>query len=317
MTGSPPDAGLQAIAAQLLSNGRLLRSWPLEGGQSAELRAMAAAGRSGRPITVVIRHYAGDQEQNGRRLEREYRLQKLLHAAGVAVPLPLLLDLSCQHVPYPYLVSEYVDGRMWFDPPDTGIYGEQMALHLATVHQLVAATTAGIPLPRADGVCQERMTLPLSGAAGEQDTDMIHETLRRTGVPPQTNADVLLHGDYWPGNTLWRDGELAAVIDWEDALVGDPLLDLARSRSEIAWIFGMEAMARFSDAYLRHAPQDTTNLPYWDLCAALRQIRLANGSYAASAAYFHQHGRTDITAGLFQARLAHFIRQALEALGPR
>jgi aminoglycoside phosphotransferase (APT) family kinase protein len=35
----------------------------------------------------------------------------------------------------------------------------------------------------------------------------------------------LLHGDYWPDNTLWRDGRLVCVIDWEDAALGDPLAD--------------------------------------------------------------------------------------------
>src|SRR5438067_5191571 len=28
------------------------------------------------------------------------------------------------------------------------------------------------------------------------------------------NERVLLHGDFWPGDTLWRDGRLVAVIDW-------------------------------------------------------------------------------------------------------
>ena len=27
---------------------------------------------------------------------------------------------------------------------------------------------------------------------------------------------ALLHGDYWPGNVLWKNGALVGVIDWED-----------------------------------------------------------------------------------------------------
>jgi aminoglycoside phosphotransferase (APT) family kinase protein len=32
---------------------------------------------------------------------------------------------------------------------------------------------------------------------------------------------------------LWRDGRIVAVIDWEDAQVGDPLADLANTRLEL------------------------------------------------------------------------------------
>jgi aminoglycoside phosphotransferase (APT) family kinase protein len=42
---------------------------------------------------------------------------------------------------------------------------------------------------------------------------------------------VLLHGDFWPGNALWRDGALVAILDWEDAAIGDPLADVANAGS--------------------------------------------------------------------------------------
>jgi hypothetical protein len=60
---------------------------------------------------------------------------------------------------------------------------------------------------------------------------------------------VLLHGDFWPGNTLWRDGRLVAVIDWEDAAVGDPLADVANARVELLWALGLEAMDDFTRRY--------------------------------------------------------------------
>ena len=55
---------------------------------------------------------------------------------------------------------------------------------------------------------------------------------------PRRNLPALLHGDYWPGNVLWEDGRLAAIIDWEDASVGDPLVDVSNARLEILWVFG-------------------------------------------------------------------------------
>ena len=103
----------------------------------------------------------------------------------------------------------------------------------------------------------------------------------------QINAPVLLHGDYWPGNILWRDEQLAAVIDWEDARLGDPLIDLAISRLDLLWIFGSEAMNSFTQDYLTGMAIDTRDLPYWDLCAALRLVRLAGANLAEWAAVLY------------------------------
>src|SRR5437867_4078487 len=74
----------------------------------------------------------------------------------------------------------------------------------------------------------------------------------------------------WSCNTLWRDGQLVGIIDWEDAAFGDPLADVANGRLEILWAFGIEAMQRFTQQYQFLSSIDFTNLPYWDLCAALR-----------------------------------------------
>ncbi|MCW1968991.1 MAG: aminoglycoside phosphotransferase family protein, partial [Anaerolineae bacterium] len=88
---------------------------------------------------------------------------------------------------------------------------------------------------------------------------------------PQPNANAILHGDYWPGNVLWHDGQLISVIDWEDAAFGDPLADLANSRLEVLWAFGEAAMQLFTATYCAANPQlDLAALPYWDLVAALR-----------------------------------------------
>ncbi len=54
--------------------------------------------------------------------------------------------------------------------------------------------------------------------------------------------------------------------------MGDPLADLAKSRLEILWAFGNQAMHRFTHHYKTKTNLDFTNLPYWDLCAALRPV---------------------------------------------
>jgi aminoglycoside phosphotransferase (APT) family kinase protein len=76
----------------------------------------------------------------------------------------------------------------------------------------------------------------------------------------------VLHGDYWPGNVLWQQGRLAAVIDWEDTCLGDPLADLATARVELLCQYGVEAMERFTSGYLDAAgSRCLDSLPLWEL----------------------------------------------------
>jgi aminoglycoside phosphotransferase (APT) family kinase protein len=46
-------------------------------------------------------------------------------------------------------------------------------------------------------------------------------------VPFVDEADLVLsHGDFRFGNMIWRDGDVAAVIDWERGALSDPMSDL-------------------------------------------------------------------------------------------
>jgi aminoglycoside phosphotransferase (APT) family kinase protein len=43
---------------------------------------------------------------------------------------------------------------------------------------------------------------------------------------PASGPAAIVHGDYRLGNLLASDGEIAGVLDWEMATLGDPLADL-------------------------------------------------------------------------------------------
>jgi aminoglycoside phosphotransferase (APT) family kinase protein len=168
-------------------------------------------------------------------------------------------------------------------------------------------------LPVQNG-CAEMQKKRPSAASTLLAESKIQETLAMQWPLSQHNNATLLHGDYWPGNTLWQDGLLTAVIDWEDAKVGDPLLDLAVSRLDISWIFGMDALHIFSQHYQSLRQINYVNLPLWDLCAALRFIRIFGGNLAEAAAYFGAYGRADITEQAILANYNAFIGQAFEGL---
>tara|TARA_Y100001960_G_scaffold220563_1_gene230694 strand:+ start:154 stop:603 length:450 start_codon:yes stop_codon:yes gene_type:complete len=81
----------------------------------------------------------------------------------------------------------------------------------------------------------------------------------------------LLHGDLWPGNVLWQDGRLVAVVDWEDGAAGARLIDVAIARSDLSWGYGWDAMEAFTARYATRTGCDLSALPLWNLRATLRQ----------------------------------------------
>lgn len=249
---------------------RLLRAWELTGGVSAQVTALEVEGPDGQTKKMVVRLHGGrDLQSNPEVATLEFRLLKILHAAGVSVPAPYYLDRSCEISSTPYLVIEFVEGETVFAPVDVSDYLRQFATQLALIHRVDCSGLDVSFLPRqaeryADMFRERPDTLDES-----LDERRIRDALESGWPVPQRNESVLVHGDYWPGNTLWKDGQLVAVIDWEDAHFGDPLADLANSRLEILWAFGIDAMHAFTQLYQSMTEIDLADLPYWDLCVAL------------------------------------------------
>lgn len=94
-------------------------------------------------------------------------------------------------------------------PPPPGLPGDELGLARAERY-LSRADTALAALPTADA---ERYAAPARARFGPP-------------FPPPAEELVWVHGDLHVRNTLFRAGRLAAVIDWGDAHVGDPGLDL-------------------------------------------------------------------------------------------
>ncbi|MGO8961860.1 MAG: phosphotransferase family protein [Streptosporangiaceae bacterium] len=269
---TPDAASLARLLRQVDPGLTFVRARNLAGGVSAQVTAVAATTPDGEPRNLVVRRYsAADLSFNPHVASTEYQLLALLHEAGLPVPRPYLADDSCAILPAPCLVLEFIDG----DPPawPTALpdFTGQLAAALADLHKAGIAQSAAGWLPDGRTVSSERLgTWP---ALLDESISELAVRVALTGnwPPPQVNQPVVLHGDYWPGNTLWRHGRLLAVIDWEDAAVGDPLADLGNARLEILMHYGQAATDAFTRQYRTMRPDvDLGALPYWDLYAALR-----------------------------------------------
>ncbi|MFZ5916326.1 MAG: phosphotransferase family protein [Chloroflexota bacterium] len=318
MTPSEPEQKLQQIVQRIAPQGRLLQSWELTGGLSAQMTALEMLHPDGRTERVILRRRGkAGLPEHLQGAATEFRLLQVLHAAGLAAPRPYHLDVSGEIFPMPYLVLEYVAGSPEFAPANPIDCSRQMAAHLAGIHRFDGLRPDLSFLPRQAQGCTELARRQPAGVATSLDEGRIREALASTWPSIQRNAPVLLHGDFWPGNVLWRNGRLVAVIDWEDASLGDPLVDLAISRLDVAWIFGVEAMQAFTRHYQALTAIDDRHLPHWDLCAALRLARLVGSQLTDWAAFFAPLGRTDITELTIRQGYRFFVDQALEKLASR
>lgn len=54
----------------------------------------------------------------------------------------------------------------------------------------------------------------------------------RSGAYHPHVALALVHLDDWRGNVLWDRGQTTAVVDWEEAACGDPVVDVAYCRDD-------------------------------------------------------------------------------------
>jgi aminoglycoside phosphotransferase (APT) family kinase protein len=259
----------QLVAHKTDSQAKLLRAWELKGGVSAQVTALEIEHPDNHIEKVIVRqHGAADRAQNPNIAADEFKLLQHLNAAGLATPKPYLVDTEGDIFDIPYIVIEYIEGATDFAPATLDDALLQLATHLASIHRVDTAPLTFLP-DKAQHY-SDKLRHPPAELDESLSEGRIRDALKAVWPLPRHNPPTLLHGDYWPGNILWKNGQVAAVIDWEDAAIGDPLADLGSSRLEILWAFGIAAMQQYTQHYQAVTALDFTNLPYWDLYAALR-----------------------------------------------
>jgi aminoglycoside phosphotransferase (APT) family kinase protein len=264
MTRTNEDKKFERVAQRLGAQNKLLRTWKLTGGISAQVTGMKIMQPDGQIVKMIVRqHGEVDLKRNPAIAADEFRLLEILVSEGLPVPRPYYLDPSCEIFSTPYLVMEWIEGETEFNPTNLGDYIYQLAHVLAKIHS--------IDWSKHDLSFLPKQTESFGNRDDSLNTGIIRDTLKSVLPLPLRNREVLLHGDFWPGNTLWRNQQLVSIIDWEDAATGDPLTDVANGRLEVLFQLGIEAMEDFTNQYkVVMTTIDFSDLTYWDLWAALR-----------------------------------------------
>ena len=260
------------IVARFEPGSRLLGARRLAGGASAESTALEIERPDGSRLRrVVRRHGEGDRAVNPDVARDEYELLRLLAAEGFAVPAPRALDASGTILPTPYILTDFVEGTSEVPPAGRTAAADRMAAELARLHRLGAGDPRLAFLLRRDALSRGEIAKEQAAPEDRDVEQTIRTALQPYWPPPQSEA-VLLHGDFWPGNLLWGGDSLAAVIDWEDACLGDPLIDLGPARLELLWLWGEACEHRFTARYGELSGRSLDRLPLYDLWTALRAL---------------------------------------------
>ncbi|HEY7201952.1 MAG TPA: phosphotransferase family protein [Candidatus Dormibacteraeota bacterium] len=164
-------------------------------------------------------------------IPRQGRLIDALHRHGL--PVPAVLRMTDEPVVdgRPFYLLEAVDGerieKVVGTVPDERI--AESAVDVLKQLQRVPVAESGIGDEAPASLEYEigRWTW-LMDRAPEELTGEAPEVARmlRETMPPE-RPPVLVHADFHYGNMLFRDGRVVALLDWEIAQLGQPLLDLA------------------------------------------------------------------------------------------
>jgi len=168
---------------------------------------------------------------------REARILRVLHEAGVLVPEVLAFHEEPQAA-----VLAHVEGRDNFnevtDPAERDAIAEHFLELLAELHAVDVQRfeQAGLRIPESpEEIALNDLDVWQSTyeQAVREPVPLITFACRwlRRNVPRKPVQPVLVQGDTGPGNLLFHEGRVSALVDFELAHISDPMTDLACVRS--------------------------------------------------------------------------------------
>ncbi len=242
---------------------------------------------------------------------REFRILTAIKDQPVPIPRPIL---SCDDPAVfgaSFYLMERIDGQpvranlpaAWASAPETqGRALEELIDALVSIHT-VDWRACGLDsmAPRPGYLArQTRRWLDQLESYGGRELPVaadIGEWLDRHR--PRDQAPALCHGDYKLDNILFAPEpppRLLAVVDWEMAAVGDPLVDLAwalifhpgpegtmplgRGKEPAFVLESLPDRSRLIERYSQASGRDTASIGWYDVFARWKLAVVLEGSYA-------------------------------------
>ncbi|MDQ0909578.1 aminoglycoside phosphotransferase (APT) family kinase protein [Streptomyces canus] len=229
----------------------------------------------GVPYPVMVRRKVGAGNSRERRFLNEHVVLRAIEDSGVAVRAPRVLALGTSELGDQFTIHSFEgsEGEIRYpDHPASGLLPHEADDLVNQLHALTEVDCVKLAEDRYapvagfhEQLCGElirmvselpKETLQLAGQLGLPTSSFrLEQLLRRHVVTPR--RAVLLHGDLNPWNMIRReDGTGLTLIDWEMAMVGDPLYDLVRHMHLTPTL--PEIRTRMFDRWSQLLPEDCT-----------------------------------------------------------
>jgi aminoglycoside phosphotransferase (APT) family kinase protein len=307
---APAREALALICRAIQPGGRVGTVRRLRGGIASGMHAVDLVGPSGEHLWVVVRRYGAWRLKHDPGVaEQEWATLTALARVGAPTPRPIWLDTSGTVFGCPTIVTSRVPGRGLLAPRDQAGWVRQLAEALAQIHAapLAADELELLVDQRAElDRLLAREATPAALADKPRGPE-VWSAMRRAWPQLESSAPGLVHGDYWPGNTLWRYGRLSGVVDWEQVRRGDPAQDVACCRLDLTLLAGPEAAELFLRTYLAASKRTIKRLFFWELYIASSALEDVEHWVEG----YHDLGRTDVAPAVARARLEQFAAEAL------
>ncbi len=184
----------------------------------------------------------GQLEKTAHAIDREYRVISALADTQVPVPRPLAYCADPAVIGSEFYLMVFVPGRVFWNPalpelvPDErGIVCSQSNEVLAALHSLDPEQVGLSDLGKPSGYLQRQFngwTRQYLALVDQPSADMALsiEWLSEV-IPALPDETSLVHGDFRIDNLIFQSSgdslRVDAVLDWELATLGNPLLDLS------------------------------------------------------------------------------------------
>ena len=265
LRGPVPGRALRWAAAAVGDGARVRATEPLVGGSSSAVHGLSIEDTSDRMHELVLRRFVREDwlAEEPDVAEREAAALRLVAAGPLPAPRLVAVDADGSAVGVPAVLMTRLPGRIEWEPRDVDGFLRALAELLPAVH----ATPFGaeVPLPEYRPY-PLRIRRPPTWASRPRVWLAAIEALD-AGMPVEERSFV--HRDYHPGNVLWREGRVSGLVDWVNASIGSPWVDVGHCRVNLASELGRPAVDRFLDYYRVASGRAGDYHPYWDIAAAI------------------------------------------------
>jgi aminoglycoside phosphotransferase (APT) family kinase protein len=254
-------------------------------------------------------------ERNGRRAEyvlrwwvRDSEWEQWI-ARAVPLETAVLTKLERSDIPAPRVVGSITDasrggpavlmtrlpGNVHLMPRDRECWLRQMAQMLARIHALALDAK-----PFESWLDRSQLSPPPDASRADVWREAI-ALVAEDRVPTRT---CFLHRDYQHFNMLWSRERLSGVVDWSEACIGPPEVDVGHCRLNLTVLFSASVADRFRAIYEAESGRRVD--AWWDVHALL--------SYGPSWKQFlpiQIDGRAPLDVGGMTGRMEEVLERAL------